>query len=97
MLKNQKQKNLIIVNPIVNEEEKLQELLKIFLNMQVLLLFISLMIVLLQNNDQRKNMLSELAFSGRHAEQSMWVLTQSYKCVLKDLRRQTKWLCVFFI
>ena len=35
---------------------------------------------------QKKNMLSELAFSGRHASQSVWVLTQKYNSVLKDLR-----------
>ena len=42
-----------------------------------------------------KDMLSELAFSGRHAGQSVWVLTQKYNSVLKDLREQTKWSAVF--
>ncbi|CAG2243493.1 unnamed protein product [Mytilus edulis] len=41
-------------------------------------------------------MLSELAFSGRHAEQSVWVISQRYNSVLKDLREQTKWLCMFY-
>ena len=36
-----------------------------------------------------------LAFSGRHAEQSVWVLTQKYKSVQKDLREQTRWVCLF--
>ena len=36
-----------------------------------------------------------LAFSGRHAEQSDWVLTQKYNSVLKDLREQTRWVCLF--
>ena len=40
-------------------------------------------------------MLSELAFSGRHVDQSVWVLTQKYNSVLKDLREQTKWIAVF--
>ena len=40
-------------------------------------------------------MLSELAFSGRHASQSVWVLTQKYNAVLKDLREQTKWIALF--
>ena len=35
-------------------------------------------------------MLSELAFSGRHADQSVWVLT-----VLKDLREQTRRVGLF--
>ena len=40
-------------------------------------------------------MLSELAFSGRHVSQSVWVLTQKYNAVLKDLREQTKWIAIF--
>ena len=44
---------------------------------------------------QKKDMLSELAFSGRHADQSVWVLTQKYNAVLKDLREQTRWVCFF--
>ena len=32
---------------------------------------------------KKKDMLSELAFSGRHASQSVWVLTQKYNAVLK--------------
>ena len=40
-------------------------------------------------------MLSELAFSGRHAQQSVWVRTQKYKSVLKDLREQTRQLALF--
>ena len=39
-----------------------------------------------------KDMLSELAFSGRHANQSVWVLSQRYSSILKDLREQTKWV-----
>ena len=41
-------------------------------------------------------MLSELAFSGRHAEQCVWVLTQKYNSVLKDLRKQIRWLALFY-
>ena len=40
--------------------------------------------------NKKKDMLSELAFSGRHAKQSAWVLTQKYNSVLKDLREQTR-------
>ncbi|CAC5383876.1 unnamed protein product [Mytilus coruscus] len=88
-VRNQKTKNLIIVNPIVEvreangslyEEEKLQELLRIAT----------------KELTKKKDMLSELAFSGRHAEQSVWVISQRYNSVLKDLREQTKWLCMFY-
>lgn len=44
---------------------------------------------------QKKDMLSELAFSGRHAEQSVWVLSQQYNSVLKDLQEQTRWVALF--
>ena len=44
---------------------------------------------------KKKDMLSELAFSGRHAKQSVWVLTQKYNAVSKDLREQTKWTALF--
>ena len=37
-----------------------------------------------------RDMLSELAFSGCHAEQSVWVLTQKYNSILTDLREQVK-------
>ena len=44
---------------------------------------------------KKKDMLSELAFSGRHAKQSVWVLTQKFNSVLKDLREQTRWVALF--
>ena len=44
---------------------------------------------------KKKDVLSSLAFSGRHAEQSVCVLTQKYNSVLKDLREQTRWVCFF--
>jgi len=44
---------------------------------------------------KKTDMLSELAFSGRHAKQSVWVLVQKYNTVCKDLREQTKWVAHF--
>ena len=44
---------------------------------------------------KKKNMLSQLAFSGRNAKQSLWVLVQKYNAVCKDLREQTKWVALF--
>ena len=46
-------------------------------------------------SQKKKDMLSELAFSGRHAKQSVWVLVQKYNTVCKDLREQTKWVALF--
>ena len=36
------------------------------------------------------------AFSGRHKNCSLWVLTQKYNSVLTDLREQTKWTALFY-
>ena len=44
---------------------------------------------------KKKDMLCELAFSGRHAKQSLWVLVQKYNAAGKDLREQTKWVALF--
>ncbi len=44
---------------------------------------------------RKKDMLAELAFSGRHADQTVWILTQKYNAVLKDFREQTKWIAIF--
>ena len=44
---------------------------------------------------KKKDMLSMLAFLGYHAEQSVWVLTQKYNSVVKDLRVKTSWNCLF--
>ena len=44
---------------------------------------------------KKKDALSELAFSGRHALQSVWVCSQKYNSILKDLREQTQWVALF--
>ena len=43
--------------------------------------------------NKKRDALLELAFSSRH---SLWVLTQKYNSVSKDVREQIKWLCLFF-
>ena len=92
-----KTKNIIIVNPLINGEEKLQELLRMFFNKYAgsTTLYIIDDCSATKELTKKKDMLSELAFSGRHAEQSVWVISQRYNSVLKDLREQTKWLCMF--
>ena len=49
-------------------------------------------------NDMKKkhHSLSELTFSGRHYNCSVWVLTQKYNSVLTDFREQTKWMALFY-
>ena len=46
--------------------------------------------------NKKRDALSELSFSGRHRKHSLWVLTQKYKSVSRDVREQIKWLCLFF-
>ena len=36
------------------------------------------------------------AFSGRHRDHFLRVLTQKYNSISKDVREQLKWLCIFF-
>jgi len=91
-------KNISIVNPVVNGIEKLQELLRYFFNKYAgsPTLYIIDDCSATKELTKKRDMLSELAFSGRHAEQSVWVISQRYNSVLKDLREQTKWLCMFY-
>lgn len=97
-VRNPKNKNIIIVNPVYNGEEKLQELLRIFFKKYAgsPTLYIIDDCSATKELTKKRDMLSELAFSGRHAEQSVWVISQRYNSVLKDLREQTKWLCIFY-
>ena len=45
--------------------------------------------------NKKRDALSELAFSGHHRNHSLWVLTQKYNSVSKDVREEIKWLCLF--
>ncbi|VDI48396.1 Hypothetical predicted protein [Mytilus galloprovincialis] len=85
-------------NGSLYEEEKLQELLRMFFKKYAghPTLYIIDDCSATKELTKKKDMLSELAFSGRHAEQSVWVISQRYNSVLKDLREQTKWLCMFY-
>ena len=41
-------------------------------------------------------MLSELAFSGRHLNCSLWILTQKYNSILTDVIEQIKWMALSY-
>ena len=45
--------------------------------------------------DKRRQSSLELAISGRHRDHYLWMLTQSYTAIPKNLRRQAKaiWVC----
>ena len=46
--------------------------------------------------DKKRQSLLELAISGRHRQHSLWLLTQSYTAIPKNLRRQKKQLFVWY-
>ena len=46
--------------------------------------------------DKCRQPLLGLAISGRHRQHSLWLLTQSYTAVPKNIRRQTKMLYVWY-
>ena len=46
--------------------------------------------------NKKRDALSELAFSSRQRNHSLWVLMQKYNRVSEDIREQIKWLCLFF-
>ena len=46
--------------------------------------------------DKRRQPLLELAISGRHRKHSLWLLTQSYTALPKNLRRQKKMVFIWY-
>ena len=48
------------------------------------------------NLDKKRQPLLELVISGRHKKHSLWLLTQSYTAVPKNIRRQAKMLYVWY-
>ena len=46
--------------------------------------------------DRRRQPLLDLAISERHKKHSLWLLTQSYNAVPKNIRRQAKMLYIWY-
>ena len=46
--------------------------------------------------DKLRQSLLELAISGRHRNHYLWLLTQSYSAITKNLRRQAKVIFVWY-
>ena len=49
-----------------------------------------------ENLNKKRQPLLELAISGRHKKHLLWLLTQSYTAVPKNVRRQAKMLYVLY-
>ena len=47
--------------------------------------------------DKRHQPLLGLAISGRHRQHSLWLLTQSYTAIPKNIRRQAKMIYVWYL
>ena len=59
-------------------------------------LFIIDDIIAKETLDKRRQPLLELAISGRHRGHYLWLLTQSYSAIPKNLRRQAKTIFVWY-
>ena len=51
--------------------------------------------IIVEDLDKKRHSLLELAISGRHRDHYLWLLTQSYSTIPKNLRRQTKAIFVW--
>jgi len=85
--------NVIIVNPSDRLSECLEYYYKLFENRQTLFLIDDCSAE--RDIVKKRNSLSKLAFSGRHAQISVWLLTQKYNSMLKDYREQIKVVVIF--
>ena len=83
---------------IVEPKNKLFEWIKNLSNEHVgdKTLFIVDDIIADETLDKKRQPLLELAISGRHREHSLWLLTQSYTAIPKNLRRMKKMVFMWF-
>ena len=86
--------NIFLITPKDNLYIILKEFSKLLQNMETL--FILDDIISDNDLDKKRTPLLELAISGRHRDHSLWILTQSYTAIPKNLRRQSKMLFIFF-
>ena len=47
-------------------------------------------------SSRRNTSISRLAISGRHQNFSLWILTQKYTMIAKEVREQAQWVCSFY-
>ena len=83
-----KDENVWLVEP----KDKLYDYIEKLSNLETgsAVLFIVDDIIADKNLDKRRQSLLELAISGRHKNHYLWLLTQSYTAIPKNLRRQAK-------
>ena len=83
-----KDENIWLVEP----KDKLYDYIEKLFNLEAgnAVLFIVDDIIADENLDKRRQSLLELAISGRQKNHYLWLLTQSYTAIPKNLRRQAK-------
>ena len=84
---------------LIEPKEKLYQWIEKLLQLLECLeaLFIIDDIVADEGLDKKRQPLLELAISGRHHNHYLWLLTQSYSAIPKNLRRQTKAIFVWYL
>lgn len=85
---------VFVFEPKRNFFELIEKLSKVFSGEETL--FIVDDMIADETLDQQRQPLLEMAISGRHKKHSLWLLTQSYTAIPKNLRRQKKQLLVWY-
>ena len=88
-----KDSEVYLVDPSDKLDQCLEHFYKLFEGTQTL--FILDDVAAESEMCRKRKMLSKLAFSGRHANVSVFLLTQKYNSVLKDFREQAKVVVLF--
>ena len=91
---DQNDDNAWLVNPIDNLYQWIKKLSESLRFLEVL--FIIDDIIANKELDKRRQLLLELSISGRHQGHYLWLLTQSYEGIPKNLREQTKAIFVWY-
>ena len=82
------------IEPKVNLFDWIEKLSKMLANEETL--FIVDDMIADETLDKKRQPLLDLAISGRHRKHSLWLLTQSYTAIPKNLRRQKKQLFLWY-
>ena len=83
-----------LVDPTDNLYQWIKKLLELLRFLEVL--FIIDDIIANERLDKKRQPLLELSISGRHRGHYLWLLTQSYTAIPKNLRRQVKAIFVWY-
>ena len=86
--------DVILIDPGASLYEWINYFRKKFAGRETL--FIADDLIADETMDKRRTPLLELAISGRHRRHSLWLLTQAYTAIPKNLRRQYKMIFAWY-